>query len=172
MCLAVACGDVQTNDPDAAEDAPVDVPAETTTDATTDGTPDATPDPDPDVVPDPVDDASPDTASDTLPGWPTENPTDWPYPVSGQCSDFEGFCSGGSDLLCPWGYEPIERRPHGNCLNDGWCCVVAPYSECTDSGEANCFDGTTCTGVDGCLGDPPTAYACEEGRVCCVDVCG
>jgi hypothetical protein len=176
LCSVVACGDVNTDDPDATDDPTIDVPVETTTDTTPDavpdGTVDAAPEPDPDVGLDPLEDASPDTSSD-LPGdWPTDHPEEWPYPVSGQCEDHGGFCSGGSELLCPWGYEPIERRPHGNCINDGWCCTVAPYSECTASGEANCFEGTTCTAVDGCLGDPTTAYACETGRVCCVDVCG
>jgi hypothetical protein len=173
--LVAACGDVDTKDPDAS-DVPVDMPVDTTADPTPDGTPDATPDalpdPDPDVEPEVVEDAPTDTPSELPPGWPTENPTDWPHPVSGQCDDFGGFCSGGSELLCPWGYEPIERRPHGNCAHDGWCCIVAPYSECTDSGEANCFDGTSCAAVDGCLGDPTTAYECETDRVCCVDICG
>lgn len=179
LWLVAACGDVDTNDPDAA-DAPVDTPAETTSDPTPETTPDATPDttldptsdPDPDVAPDPGEDSTPDTSSDLPPGWPTEIPPDWPHPVSGQCNDFGGFCSGGSDMLCPWGYEPLERRPHGNCAHDGWCCIVAPYSECTDSGAANCFDGTDCSGVDGCLGDSPTPYECEPDRVCCVDICG
>lgn len=184
LCLLLAsCGDVKTGPADGS-DAPADTPEETTSDATPDGTPDATPDPDPDVAPDLDPDTAPDPDPDVeedlptdggldLPdGWPTENPTEWPYPTAGPCAGQGGFCSGGSELLCPWGYEPLASRPHRNCASDGWCCIVAPYSECTDSGEANCFEGSTCTGVDGCLGDPTTAYTCETGRVCCVDTCG
>jgi hypothetical protein len=181
MCLVVAaCGDVKTDDPDATDDPTVDVPEETTTDVTPDGAPDAEPDPEPDPEPDgemdpvedPVEDTPEDPGLDLPDGWPTGNPTEWPHTTSSQCDRAGGFCSGGSELLCPWGYEPLVSRPHRNCLNDGWCCIVAPYSECTDSGEANCFAGTTCTGVDGCLGDPTTAYTCETDRVCCVDICG
>jgi len=175
LCLViVSCGDVKTGDPDAS-DAPADVPEDTTVDTAPDATPDATPDGSPDADPDPdpdAEDAPEDLPSDTADEWPTENPTDWPHPTSGQCLGQGGFCSGGSELLCPWGYEPVGHRPHRGCASDGWCCIVAPYSECTDSGEANCFEGTTCTGVDGCLGDPTTAYTCETDRVCCVDVCG
>jgi hypothetical protein len=183
LCLAIAaCGDVKTNDPDAS-DAPEDTPGETI-----DVAPDPTPDPEPEPTTDPVPEPEPDAEMDPEPeteedvivdggldlpdGWPTDNPAEWPYPTSGPCAGQGGFCSGGSELLCPWGYEPLASRPHRNCANDGWCCLVAPYSECTDSGEANCFEGTSCTAVDGCLGDPTTAYTCETGRVCCVDTCG
>ena len=181
LCLIVAaCGDVKTGDPPDGSDAPEDTPEETTTDPAPDGTPDVEPDPTPDPTPDPdpdvevdvEEDAPVDAGADLPDGWPTGPPTDWPHPTSTQCDRAAGFCSGGSELLCPWGYEPLETRPHRNCANDGWCCIVAPYSECTDSSEANCFAGTSCSGVDGCLGDPTTAYTCETGRVCCVDICG
>ncbi|MBW2263121.1 MAG: hypothetical protein JRG91_14205 [Deltaproteobacteria bacterium] len=184
LVFAAGCGDVKTDNPPDGSDAPADTPVDTTVDATPDGTPDAAPDAPPDVAPDGEPDVEPDpepdaeedvpvdTGADLPDGWPTGNPTEWPYPTAGQCDGAGGFCSGGSELLCPWGFEPDDRRPHGRCADGGWCCVVAPYSECTDSSEANCFVGTTCTDVDTCLGDPTTAYTCETDRVCCIDTCG
>lgn len=185
--LLAACGDVNTdNPPDASDvsgdDLPSDLSTDTPPDTTVDPFPDAEPDPEPDVTTDPTPDPLPDTEEpspdlepeptiDLPEDWPRDLPGEWPYTTHPQCIGVGGFCSGGFSLLCPWGYEPSGSRPHGHCADDGWCCVPAPYSECTDSGVANCFTGATCSDVDTCLGPPSTTYSCESGRVCCVDIC-
>jgi hypothetical protein len=120
-----------------------------------------------DVEPDPGDDASPDPAEDPADDGPTDPPADWPHDTSLECEAAGGFCSGARWMLCPAGHEPIGLDGLG-CEMEGWCCVAAPSSTCTDSGTANCVPGTSC---EGCWGDAGGSLACEAGRVCCVDIC-
>ena len=69
--------------------------------------------------------------------------------------------------ICPAGTEPLAGAdPHLGCGNGGWCCVVAPPSTCSNSGAGNCVPGS-CTG---CWA-PVSGYMCENGRVCCQDMC-
>ncbi len=185
--LIVGCGSVSKSPPlDASDtstptDTSSEIPLEDTVITDTvhadttvaDTTPADVPGDDADVPGDPVDEEVLD-APDLPDGWPTDNPADWPYSSSPQCRGQGGFCSGGSAILCPWGYEPLRSSdPVRRCDYDGWCCIVAAYSECTDSGTASCFFATACSGVlGGCLIDATPAMDCETGRVCCVDSCG
>lgn len=178
------CGNVSRDPPSDAEDTAGDTGSDTGTDVPADTPEDTLPvDTTEDTATtdtgmDPVEDTGledPVTDAPDLPdGWPTENPTDWPYGTHPQCRGLGGFCSGGSAILCPWGYEPVEHDdPSRRCDGDGWCCVVAPYSECTDSGTANCVWATSCAEAPGgCWGDATPTMTCESGRVCCVDTCG
>jgi len=177
------CGKVNSGSPDATDtqvdspadtgqDTGVDIPADTPPDTSSDTATDVPADTELDSAEDPPEDEVADPGLDLPDGWPTENPTDWPYLTHGQCAGVGGFCSGGSALLCPWGFEPSSVHLHGHCELGGWCCVTGPYSECTDSGTANCYPGTACDSVDTCLAPPTTAMSCETGRVCCIETCG
>jgi hypothetical protein len=87
------------------------------------------------------------------------------------CAAAGGFCSEARWILCPVHFEPVGGDGHLDCGSggaDGWCCVPAPPSECSDRGAGNCVPGTTCTG---CWAPAPGTPACEAGRVCCIDVC-
>ena len=88
------------------------------------------------------------------------------------CEAAGGECTNVRWEMCPTGTEPIEPDPHQDCPGgsegtQGWCCVDAPPSTCSDDSSGNCIVGTECTG---CWG-PMEGYECEEGRVCCIDIC-
>ena len=69
--------------------------------------------------------------------------------------------------ICPAGTEPIAGNdPHQGCGNGGWCCQLAPWSTCSQSGQGNCVPGA-CTGC----WYPVSGLTCEAGRVCCQDYC-
>ena len=97
-------------------------------------------------------------------GADTENPL---------CSAAGGTCTEQRWHLCPVGTEPVDPDPHRDCGSgtgtDGWCCVDAPPSTCSDAAGVNCVVGTECTGCWGPPGD--TSLTCEAGRICCTDVC-
>lgn len=85
------------------------------------------------------------------------------------CSAVGGFCSPNRWSTCPAHYEPAsDESGHLDCPVEGWCCVAAPASACSDQGKGNCVVGTSCKG---CWSSAPGTPACESGRVCCVDVC-
>jgi hypothetical protein len=85
------------------------------------------------------------------------------------CAAAGGTCSPSRWEICPKRYEPIDQGTgHVDCPIDGWCCVPAPSSPCSDQGAGNCVVGDSCTG---CWAPAPGTPACESGRVCCVDMC-
>jgi hypothetical protein len=85
------------------------------------------------------------------------------------CGAAGGVCSTYRWVLCPAHYEPVGLGDgHLDCRSDGWCCVPAPPSPCSDESAGNCVPGDTCTR---CWRAAPGAPACETGRVCCVDNC-
>lgn len=85
------------------------------------------------------------------------------------CAAAGGFCSRNRWSICPAHYEPAaEGTGHLDCPSSGWCCVPAPSSPCSDQGTGNCVVGTSCSG---CWSSAPGAPSCENGRVCCVDIC-
>ena len=89
------------------------------------------------------------------------------------CEAAGGTCTDSRWNMCPVGTEPIDPDPHRDCGSgtgtDGWCCVDAPTSTCSDAAGANCVVGTECTGCWGPAED--TSLTCEAGRVCCTDIC-
>lgn len=91
-----------------------------------------------------------------------------PHP---ECAAVSGICTDARWMLCPSGMEPVDPDPNQDCPGDGgtqgWCCVDAPPSTCSDDSSGNCIVGSTC---DGCWADVPN-YDCEYGRVCCQDIC-
>jgi hypothetical protein len=89
------------------------------------------------------------------------------------CGAAGGTCTDSRWNLCPVGTEPIDPDPHQDCGSgtgtDGWCCVDAPASTCSDAAGVNCVVGTECIG---CWGPAEnTSLTCEAGRVCCTDIC-
>ncbi len=184
VSLVVACGgksndqDADAGDPltedvaadleqDTVGDPQVDSPADTVADVATDTDPDTASDTTTDEPTDSVED--PDVATDPYTDWPTDNPADWTAETSTACEVLGGFCTEVRWELCPEGYEPVDTDPHSGCGStgiEGWCCVVAPPSPCSASGAGNCIEGTTCTGCWASV-----ALGCEEGRVCCQDIC-
>lgn len=91
-----------------------------------------------------------------------------PHP---ECAAVSGICTDTRWELCPSGMEPVDPDPNQDCPGDGgtqgWCCVDAPPSTCSDDSSGNCIVGSTC---EGCWADVP-GYDCEDGRVCCQDIC-
>lgn len=92
-----------------------------------------------------------------------------------ECEGVGGACTDARWELCPPGTEPLGTDPRSDC--PGWCCVDAPPSTCSDDSSYNCVIGTRCEDISGddwgaCWGTPDGAYECEDGRVCCMDVCG
>ena len=85
------------------------------------------------------------------------------------CAAAGGSCTPRRWEICPAHYEPIgEGTGHLDCPGEGWCCVPAPSSPCSDEGLGNCVVGDACTG---CWAPAPNAPACETGRTCCIDNC-
>jgi hypothetical protein len=72
------------------------------------------------------------------------------------------MCTPARWALCPAGYEPASGGGHLDCESEGWCCVEAPASTCSDSGEASCVEGE-CTG---CWEDAGQGLTGEAGRSC------
>jgi hypothetical protein len=94
---------------------------------------------------------------------------DLPGSETSACTAAGGFCSPSRWQICPAYREPIGQGDgHLDCRNNGWCCVPAPSSPCSDQGAGNCVVGDACTG---CWHAAPNTPACETGRVCCVDNC-
>jgi hypothetical protein len=179
VVLAAGCGgksdteddtSVDTGVEDTAEDTAEDTGVEDTAEDTAEdtGVEDTAEDTGADVIDDTEGDG--DAAADPYGDWPTDLPTDWPYETSSECEEAGGFCTEARWVLCPPGYEPIDPGPHHGCGDSGgtagWCCVVAPPSECSASGTGNCIAAESCTG---CWA--PVDLDCEEGRVCCQDIC-
>lgn len=155
--------------PDVDADATPDTPADSTTDPSdTAGDSDADPIEDTSADGDP--DSTGDVTGDPFEDWPTDLPPDWTEDTSPECDSAGGFCSGARWELCPIGYEAIAGiDPNLGCDVNGWCCVPAPPSTCSASGWTNCVAASSCTD---CWDDPGVAgLACEEGRVCCYDIC-
>ncbi len=187
LLLSCGCGGKKAgDDADVGDTSQDDIVADTATDSSTDLPPDTEPDgvpdvftdsePDavPDVEPDADLDSSLDTAGDEVGDpygdWPTDLPSDWPYETASECEAAGGFCSGARWELCPVGYEYTGTGDGRlGCDVGGWCCVPAPPSTCSASGWTNCVEGSACVGCWDDPGDP--LLACEEGRVCCYDVC-
>jgi hypothetical protein len=85
------------------------------------------------------------------------------------CAAAGGVCSTYRWVLCPAHFEPIGLGDgHLDCRSDGWCCVAAPPSPCSDESAGNCVPGDACTH---CWRAAPGSPACESGRVCCLDNC-
>jgi len=89
------------------------------------------------------------------------------------CDAVLGICTPVRWELCPAGLEPVDPDPHKDCPGasesiQGWCCVDAPPSSCSDDSTGDCVVGSSCKD---CYGPLP-GYSCEQGRVCCVDICG
>ena len=87
-----------------------------------------------------------------------------------QCLAAGGSCTQYRFILCPKGKEPVDPNPHQDCDNEGWCCVAAPSSTCSDQAPTvNCIAGTRC---EGCWAPARNrSFTCEQGRVCCMDTC-
>lgn len=127
--------------------------------------------------PDPVEeDPAPDPQEDPV---EDEPPADTPADeseTSPQCESAGGTCSGSRWELCGSGLEPLGSDPHSECPMEGWCCVDAPAGSCSDESPYNCVEGTRCEDIDNedwgnCWGTPDGDYECEDGRICCMDVC-
>jgi hypothetical protein len=93
-----------------------------------------------------------------------------------ECEAAGGTCSGERWQLCAAGLEPLGSDPHSDCPSDGWCCVDAPAGSCSDDSPYNCVEGTRCEDINDedwgtCWGTPDGTWECEEGRICCMDVC-
>jgi len=170
------CGSKKkTTDADATDVAEEDGVVDGTIEPTPDPVPEPTPDLEEDTTPDAEEDLEQDVEEDTSmdppEDWPTDLPADWPVDTSSACASAGGFCTAYRWEICPSGYEPIDPSPHRGCGGgsgaDGWCCVVAPYSTCSAYSGGNCVAGTSCTGCWGTV----SGYTCEEGRVCCEDIC-
>ncbi len=75
--------------------------------------------------------------------------------------------------MCPPGTEPLALEgDQGGCktdVSDGWCCVTAPASSCSDAAGVICVTGDECAGCFTAASDP--TLTCEAGRVCCLDMC-
>ncbi len=91
------------------------------------------------------------------------------------CAALGGVCTDYRWGLCPTGLEPAAGTPHSDCPMEGWCCVDAPASPCSDESNYDCVAGTFCEDLGDewgpCWGTPPESYDCEAGRVCCMDIC-
>ena len=94
-----------------------------------------------------------------------------------KCSDWGGVCTANRWSTCPRGMEIRSLEDQGGCENnwDGWCCVDAPPSSCSDVGPGVCVPGE-CKGCFAPVSDPefrlPKPYpTCEAGRSCCLDLC-
>ena len=91
-----------------------------------------------------------------------------PYP---ECAAVDGICTDARWELCPNGTEPVDPNPNRDCPGgegaQGWCCVDAPPSTCSDDSSGNCIVGDSC---EGCWAEVQ-GYDCEDGRVCCEDIC-
>jgi hypothetical protein len=156
---------------DAAEDEPAaDVEQDDAAQdpAADDGAP---PDPVEDPAPDPVEDPA-DVQEDEPPADTAEDET----AASPECEAAGGVCSGARWELCASGLEPLGSDPHSDCPMEGWCCVDAPAGSCSDESDYNCVEGTRCEDIDNeawgnCWGTPDGTYECEDGRICCMDVC-
>jgi len=87
------------------------------------------------------------------------------------CDSASGVCTNARWELCPLGLEPVDPDPNRDCPGSpgaqGWCCVDAPPSTCSDESPGNCVVGDSC---EDCWMDLP-GYDCEDGRVCCQDGC-
>ncbi len=180
--MAIACGNVSPDPPVDATDADAgDTAVDTATDLPVDTLSDSPVDSPSDTVPDIAED---DVVLDTTPevldvpewdipeDWPTDIPEDWPYPTAWQCTTQGGFCSGGISLPCPAGYEPLSASAHRHCDANGWCCIPAAYSPCSESGTGNCMPAVSCAmAEDGCWTDPAAPLECEAYRVCCENAC-
>jgi hypothetical protein len=166
---AAGCGS-DGNGQDATEDQQTDVPHDPAADETAGdpATDEVSTDPKPDDVT--AEDQSGDVPHPDVAPDPTDTPAeDVTYPA---CVDAGGLCTQWRWIICEAGKEPIDPDPNRDCPGSegtrGWCCVDAPESTCSDSGEGNCVAATSCTG---CWGPAREGLSCEEGRVCCTDIC-
>jgi hypothetical protein len=172
--LAAGCGGNGGGQSDADTEGPEDVVQD-------EAEIDVTPDPQPDDPP--PDEATPDPAEDEA-GEPQEDPDvvqdDGPgEEVFPECEAAGGVCTPWRWELCPSGLEPYAADPHSDCPGEGstgWCCVDAPPSSCSDDSGYNCVVGTRCEDISGdlwgnCWGTPDGVWTCEDGRICCMDVC-
>lgn len=94
-----------------------------------------------------------------------------------KCVDLGGVCTPNRWSTCPLGMEIRSLGDQGGCEKnwDGWCCVDAPPSSCSDVGPGVCVPGE-CKGCFFPVSDPefslPKPYpTCESGRSCCLDLC-
>lgn len=91
-----------------------------------------------------------------------------------KCVDLGGVCTESRWLPCPRGMEIRSLEDQGGCEKkwDGWCCIPAPPSTCSDEGSGVCVPGE-CTGCFAPVSEhlPKPYPTCEAGHSCCVDVC-
>lgn len=155
--------------PDTAQDPATETAEDVVADTVTDPTADTAGDAETDPVEDPETDGE-DASADPFEDWPTDLPVDWGTETTDECSTAGGFCTSERWVLCPSGYEPIDPDPHRGCGGSpgtaGWCCVLAPPSPCSASSTGNCIAAESCTGCWASVD-----LECEDGRVCCMDIC-
>lgn len=84
------------------------------------------------------------------------------------CAAAGGGCTIERWDICPAGFAPATPNASLDCGN-GYCCVPAPTSTCTQDPGTNCLPGKQCPG---CWGAPTdTTLTCPSDQVCCAYIC-
>ncbi len=101
-------------------------------------------------------------------------PGPWCEAPATNCDEVGGVCTGTRWEMCPPGTEPYDDpfgEPELGCgmMGDGYCCVKAPPSSCSEQEGVMCLSGDTC---EGCFSEPfDNSLTCQPGRVCCQYIC-